>query len=142
MKLLILSAFAILSIAFFVPNVDAGQGCCSHHGGQSFCGSSGYWICGDGTQSPSCGCYSAPQKTYIQRPDVPKIDIAQFYPQNSELTMIKDENKTLNLKLSNCEQKRTDAETKAKKSDDWNTLLSWFSVITAGLAYYFYKGTN
>lgn len=33
----------------------AGQGCCSHHGGQ--CGCSGGRVkCCDGTLSPSCGC--------------------------------------------------------------------------------------
>jgi hypothetical protein len=34
---------------------DAGQGCCSHHGGQ--CGCSGARVkCCDGTLSPSCEC--------------------------------------------------------------------------------------
>ena len=32
------------------------RGCCSHHGGASSCGSNGYYICNDGTQSPSCKC--------------------------------------------------------------------------------------
>ena len=34
----------------------AKQGCCSYHGGVSYCGSNGYYICNDGTQSPSCTC--------------------------------------------------------------------------------------
>ena len=34
------------------------RGCCSHHGGVSSCGSNGYYICNDGTQSPSCKCSS------------------------------------------------------------------------------------
>lgn len=34
----------------------AKQGCCSYHGGVAYCGSSGYYICNDGTQSPSCTC--------------------------------------------------------------------------------------
>ncbi len=29
---------------------------CSHHGGVAYCGKSGYFICNDGTQSPSCTC--------------------------------------------------------------------------------------
>jgi hypothetical protein len=33
-----------------------GRGCCSHHGGQSYCGANGRWICADGTTSPSCRC--------------------------------------------------------------------------------------
>ena len=32
------------------------SGCCSHHGGVAYCGKSGYFICNDGTQSPSCTC--------------------------------------------------------------------------------------
>ena len=32
------------------------SGCCSWHGGVSHCGASGYWICNDGTRSPSCRC--------------------------------------------------------------------------------------
>jgi hypothetical protein len=36
----------------------AKQGCCSYHGGVSYCGSSGYYICNDGTRSPSCTCSS------------------------------------------------------------------------------------
>jgi hypothetical protein len=34
----------------------AKQGCCSYHGGVDYCGSSGYYICNDGTRSPSCTC--------------------------------------------------------------------------------------
>ena len=34
----------------------AKQGCCSYHGGVADCGSSGYYICNDGTRSPSCTC--------------------------------------------------------------------------------------
>lgn len=30
------------------------SGCCSWHGGIAYCGSNGYYICNDGTQSPSC----------------------------------------------------------------------------------------
>ncbi len=35
---------------------DFRSGCCSHHGGVAYCGKSGYYICNDGTQSPSCRC--------------------------------------------------------------------------------------
>ena len=34
----------------------AKRGCCSYHGGVDYCGSNGYYICNDGTQSPSCTC--------------------------------------------------------------------------------------
>lgn len=47
----------ILAVMFFlIPTiVNAGSGCCSHHDGQSYCGSNGKWICSDGWQS-SCSC--------------------------------------------------------------------------------------
>lgn len=37
--------------------VHATRGCCSWHGGIDHCSSNGYYICNDGTQSPSCTCY-------------------------------------------------------------------------------------
>ncbi len=37
------------------PDTLAGQGCCSHHGGQCGC-SGGSVVCCDGSYSPSCGC--------------------------------------------------------------------------------------
>ena len=37
-------------------DINYQRGCCSHHGGVSYCGRSGYFICADGTQSPSCRC--------------------------------------------------------------------------------------
>lgn len=38
------------------PQTVEHSGCCSHHGGVAYCGKSGYFICNDGTQSPSCTC--------------------------------------------------------------------------------------
>ena len=32
------------------------SGCCSNHGGVSYCGNTGHFVCMDGTQSPSCRC--------------------------------------------------------------------------------------
>lgn len=46
-------------LILFIPiNALATQGCCSWHGGVAYCGSSGYYICNDGTQSPSCTCFN------------------------------------------------------------------------------------
>jgi hypothetical protein len=53
---------ALPIIAFFLVMSDtgfAGQGCCSYHGGQDYCGSSGKWMCKDGTESPTCSCSSS-----------------------------------------------------------------------------------
>ena len=38
------------------PQTVERSGYCSHHGGVAYCGKSGYFICNDGTQSPSCTC--------------------------------------------------------------------------------------
>ncbi len=50
--------FGIILLMFFwaIPYTNASQGCCSWHGGISNCGANGYYICNDGTQSPSCRC--------------------------------------------------------------------------------------
>ena len=32
------------------------SGCCSRHGGVSYCGKNGYFVCADGTKSPTCRC--------------------------------------------------------------------------------------
>lgn len=48
----------VVVIVSAIPNITlAGQGCCSWHGGQSYCDtSSGRWVCNDGTYSPTCMC--------------------------------------------------------------------------------------
>ena len=46
----------VSTISSNVFNEDAQRGCCSWHGGVSHCGPNGYYICNDGTQSPSCRC--------------------------------------------------------------------------------------
>ena len=53
----ILSFTGIAAISKMPTNdMDTRSGCCSHHGGVAYCGKSGYYICNDGTQSPSCTC--------------------------------------------------------------------------------------
>ena len=46
----------LVTIIFVPVRINAGRGCCSHHGGTAGCTTSGRQICGDGTLSPSCGC--------------------------------------------------------------------------------------
>lgn len=48
-------AFLISSVGYSTSN-SWGSGCCSHHGGVAYCGKSGYFICNDETQNPSCTC--------------------------------------------------------------------------------------
>jgi len=57
-KFIIIFFFAIAFIAIFLSSTAyAGRGCCSWHGGEAGCSSSGRTICADGTLSPSCTCY-------------------------------------------------------------------------------------
>lgn len=48
--------YVMAIVLFFVPIASAQQGCCSWHGGISSCGTSGYYMCRDGSQSPTCRC--------------------------------------------------------------------------------------
>lgn len=62
-KLLGLILFSF-TIFFFAPSVFAQSGCCSWHGGESYC-SGGRWVCADGTYSPTCTCgFYNPQPVY------------------------------------------------------------------------------
>lgn len=62
--------FTIFLLAFlFIPTVsEARRGCCSWHGGVSHCGSYGYYICNDGTESPSCTCSAPTRSSYYYQP--------------------------------------------------------------------------
>lgn len=49
--------FILLLSLFVLPlSVNAGRGCCSHHGGECGCSSDGRRICCDHTLSPTCRC--------------------------------------------------------------------------------------
>lgn len=53
----LISATGVVAVSKMpVTEIDNRSGCCSHHGGVAYCGESGYYICNDGTQSPSCTC--------------------------------------------------------------------------------------
>lgn len=68
MKKVFLALAPLLLLVFLFPKtVEAGRGCCSYHGGQSYCDTSvGRWVCNDGTYSPTCGCtYIAPKPAYV-----------------------------------------------------------------------------
>lgn len=68
-----LTNFLLLAAIFFFLEVSvifAQQGCCSWHGGISYCASNGRYVCRDGTYSPTCRC-GAPVPVY--KPPVPTI---------------------------------------------------------------------
>lgn len=54
----LMKKYVLLGIIFlFVPfSVNAKSGCCSWHGGVSYCAENGRYVCNDGTYSPSCTC--------------------------------------------------------------------------------------
>lgn len=61
-KLGLWTALMLVFISIFLfsypHSINAQQGCCSHHGGISYCDSSvGSYVCNDGSYSPTCGCY-------------------------------------------------------------------------------------
>ena len=54
-----LRLFVVLIVMLSMNSIFAQRGCCSWHGGQSYCDpSSGRIVCKDGTYSPSCMCAS------------------------------------------------------------------------------------
>ena len=52
----ILKIVLIFGIVLVPLKVEAGRGCCSHHGGVVGCSSNGKQVCADGSLSPSCTC--------------------------------------------------------------------------------------
>ena len=53
----------VLAVTVFLIGCDiiwAKQGCCSHHGGVSYCSNNGRYVCNDGTYSPTCTCTPPP----------------------------------------------------------------------------------
>jgi len=73
-RCLLLSVFAVVATLVIVVPLKityATSGCCSWHGGVSYCDSSvGTYVCNDGTYSPSCGCYLAPAKPVCNIPTI------------------------------------------------------------------------
>ena len=71
-KVLITALF--LAVFLYSANsANATRGCCSWHGGVSYCDSSvGRYVCNDGTYSPSCGCAYAPPKPICVKPNLGK----------------------------------------------------------------------
>ena len=57
-KSLLVPLFVFILIFCLYSSALATRGCCSHHGGVSYCDSStGRYVCADGTYSPSCTCW-------------------------------------------------------------------------------------
>ena len=82
-----LSVLIFLIILFLFPlSGFARSGCCSWHGGVSYCDTNtGRYVCNDGTYSPSCGCYRKP----ISTPTPIKLQSPPSIP--SKVKLIKNE---------------------------------------------------
>jgi len=84
-SILIMALFGAIFL-FSPKSSNATSGCCSWHGGVSYCDTSvGTYVCNDGSYSPSCGCAYIPPKPICVKPTVGK-------------------NATWNFKANNCNQ--------------------------------------
>ena len=82
--------FIIMILILFIPiNAKAARGCCSKHGGINYCGSNGYYICNDGTESPSCTCNSYSDdndNAYINKIDTLEKKVNELEKEKKKLT--------------------------------------------------------
>lgn len=66
----------LFGLLTFSASAEAKSGCCSWHGGVDYCSSAGYYMCNDGSLSPTCTCggYDYPSYTspsYLTTPSCP-----------------------------------------------------------------------
>lgn len=114
----IICIFVITLIVFSFPlSVEASRGCCSWHGGISHCGENGYYICNDGTQSPSCTC------SYQNNNNSNNItyNCSGYIDEISELENENDKLKEINERL--------------EKDDKFNTIAIWVIIIIFAIYY-------
>jgi len=85
MKKIILTITILISLFLhFTSPLNARSGCCSWHGGVSYCDTSvGRYVCNDGTYSPSCGCAYIPPIYYNPTPTFPPITASWKYVPNN-----------------------------------------------------------
>lgn len=119
----------IISVFFIPININAARGCCSWHGGVDYCGDGGYYICNDGTQSPSCTCQSSKSYDYILTDT--SCDCSEYKSEieTKEEEIIENEEEISNLK-------KQIESTEANLSD--YQLLFWITLITF-IIYFIYK---
>jgi len=98
----ILLLFAFL---FFVSLIFLGSskafatsGCCSWHGGESYC-SNGRWVCADGTYSPSCTCGYNPLPIYYPPPIYIPPPAPKAPAMNASFTYEPTANQTYNVSM-------------------------------------------
>ena len=93
----------ILIILAFPINVYAARGCCSHHGGIAYCGDYGYYICNDGTESPTCTCSYVSLDDDIELTDTSCNCYYDYY--KNQISVLEDKIETLNDEKEELENK-------------------------------------
>ena len=69
LSVLMMTLVLVVSVLINPSTTLAGRGCCSWHGGQSYCDvNTGRWVCNDGTYSPTCMCNYIPTYTPTYQP--------------------------------------------------------------------------
>ena len=84
----------------------AKRGCCSYHGGVAYCGSSGYYICNDGTRSPSCTCGGGYE---VELVDGPACN-CNYYSYENEIKSLEKDKKELNTKIDSLQDENSSYE--------------------------------
>lgn len=81
--------FLFLVYLLLPISISAQNGCCSWHDGISHCSVNGYYVCNDGTESPTCTC-SANDITF-KLTDTSNITLFD----ENELNNLREENRSL-----------------------------------------------
>lgn len=123
--------YFLLTLLFLPPiSVYAGRGCCSHHGGVSYCGSNGYYICNDNSQSPSCLCNSS--SNYIKKGNTSNAKSCDYSSYETKIKELQEENNILNTSL---EEKNEELNQKDSSIDNYR--FGFFIVLVALFVYAF-----
>ena len=117
----------IFTFCLFPNKAFANRGCCSWHGGISHCGSNGYYICNDGTQSPSCTCYSYDNSYELTDSCYCSYDQNDIDNLNSKINTLEDE-----VALA-----KNETEEITNSLDNYKFLF-WGTLITF-VIYFYYK---
>ena len=129
--------FIIMILILFIPiNAKAARGCCSKHGGINYCGSNGYYICNDGTESPSCTCDSYSDdndNNYIELTDTS----CYYEPYINKID-------ALEKKVNELEKEKKKLTSELEKAHDINDNILAFVIITiiGIMIYKIYKHSN
>ncbi len=145
----LLLAVALLVVISWPSYSLAGSGCCSWHGGQSYCDTSvGRWVCEDGTYSPSCGCSYIPKKSapiVSATKESLKTDTGECYKFfdacTIDLKKCRSDSDTCTLALSTTEKNVETyySELQDQKQTTFYTFL--FAIASVILNIWFYKRT-